>query len=717
MTGNAMEENRTLQPVTGQLLRSQETGHTYRLLYISSGDDNVCWWIDVDSKGNIPRSIHASDLISGLGEGKLVAVISADDPIDEDTLSPAMKKSRDKAWKLIRGVVDKEPQIYQPEERKKLLIEAAAEGKVQVPNLYPYLGRYWKGGKNMNALLPGFRNCGGHRKPTYSTWLGRPKRTGNNGKILTEQDLKNFADAYDRHYLAAGTTATLNSTYQWMIGLKYVEKDDQGQAKSLPPDEIPSLEQFLYWYRKNRKGSIKDLKKKEGEHRYALNHRPITGKTEITVSGPGEKAQIDGTIGDFYLVRKNHREEVIGRPVVFFVRDSYSHIVTGLHISLTDASWKQALLAIKNSAEDKVEFCRRYGIEIREEDWPCHHLPSVLIADNGELGGKGVEELIAKLGIMVENCPPYRGDLKGVIENNFHICQGKLKDIVPGYVDKDAGTRGAKDYRTEACMDLESFTRGMILCVLLYNKTWMDADSYQRTPEMIRDGVNATPLDLWNYGMKYCGGALRVVSKEDMYRVLLPHGSAKVTERGIHFQGLYYTCKEAVQEDWFASARSSGRYSITVSYDPSCVDNIYVTDKDGRLISCTLLERSTPFRGMTKDDMDLYQEEDRRQKAEYNAKQNQANAEFQQEMNKLVRQNSSQKAGVTKIREALVRKGIDVSREEEQDELSGAADARKRQEEAPQTKPKAGDSLYIDNEELQDGFDEVLRKAGILPPK
>lgn len=32
-------------------------------------------------------------------------------------------------------------------------------------------------------------------------------------------------------------------------------------------------------------------------------------------------------------------------------------------------------------------------------------------------------------------------------------------------------------------------------------------------------------------------------------------------------------------------------------------------------------------------------------------------------------------------------------------------------------KPKAGDSLYIDNEELQDGFDEVLRKAGILPPK
>ena len=103
-----------------------------------------------------------------------------------------------------------------------------------------------------------------------------------------------------------------------------------------------------------------------------------------------------------------------------------------MHVTLDNASWNQALLAIKNSAEDKVAFCRRFGVEITEEQWPCHHLPSVLIADNGEVGGKGVESLISELGIMVENCPPYRGDLKGIIEHAFCLAQGALKDILPG---------------------------------------------------------------------------------------------------------------------------------------------------------------------------------------------------------------------------------------------------------------------------------------------
>ena len=76
----------------------------------------------------------------------------------------------------------------------------------------------------------------------------------------------------------------------------------------------------------------------------------------------------------------------------------------GVHITLESPSWKQALMAIKNCAEDKVEFCKRFGVDITHEDWPVSCLPSVLVADNGELGGSGVEDIIAALGITVENC-------------------------------------------------------------------------------------------------------------------------------------------------------------------------------------------------------------------------------------------------------------------------------------------------------------------------
>lgn len=713
---NTVEKSGALSPVAGQLIRNSENGHTYRMLYISAEQDSPCWWIDVDAESNVPRQISSLDLLSGLEDGCLTAVIETAEPVEEDKLSPAMKKKRDDIWKVISGAVSQEPQIYQPDKRLAILRQIEGVANTRATNLYRYLGKYWRGGKTKNALLPGYSNCGGHRKKAYSSNPGRHKTPGSNGKILTEQDFQNFAYAIDHHYLQT-PSATLSSTYNWVLGLKYTEKDTDGKVQSLPPDELPSINQFQYWYRHNRKNA-ESLRKKEGSHKFELNHRPIIGKTEMTVFGPSEKVQIDGTIGDFYLVRRNHREEIIGRPVIFFVKDAATRMCTGLHVSLDDASWNTALLAIKNSAEDKVSFCRRYGIEIKEEDWPCHHLPSVLVADNGELSGKGVETLISRLGIVVENCPPYRGDLKGVIENNFHLCQGKLKDIVPGYVDKDAGTRGAADYRKDACMDFDSFVAALIRCVLYYNKAWLDEESYQRTPEMIRDGVNAVPLDLWNYGMKYCSGAPRMVSKEDMYRVLLPRATAVVTERGIRFQDLYYSCEEALQEGWFTEARSRHSYKVTISYDPTCVDHIYVSDKNDRLLTCSLLERSVPFRGMTSKDMELYQEENRKQKAAYTASMNQANAELQQELDKITRKNAGQKASRAKIREALSKKSIDVSRKEEADELSGAAEARRRQNEKPGTGTSvgthAGDSLYEENGAIQDSLDKALRDAGLF---
>ena len=115
---------------------------------------------------------------------------------------------------------------------------------------------------------------------------------------------------------------------------------------------------------------------------------------------------------------------------------------------------------------------------------------------------------------------------------------------------------------------------------------------------------------------------------------------------------------------------------------------------------------------------ELYQEENRKQKAAYTASMNQANAELQQELDKITRKNAGQKASRAKIREALSKKSIDVSRKEEADELSGAAEARRRQNEKPGTGTSvgthAGDSLYEENGAIQDSLDKALRDAGLF---
>ena len=719
MTDTTMntEASESFTPVVGQLLRNRQSGRVCRVLYVSPNLQDSCWWIDInDLKCNTPDRIRGEELLSSLNSGSLEAVIDNEKSVREDSLSEAMKKSRDRVWELIRDVVAREPEIYQRAERTDLLKQVEAKTGVPKSDLYRYLGKYWRGGKDKNALLPGYRNCGGHRtENSVKKRLGRPKKPGSNGKILNQKDFENFADAIDHHY-SKSRNATLSSTYHRMIGLKYTTKDSQGNVVSLPPDEIPSINQFLYWYHRNR-DSVSSKRKKDGEHKFALSSRAITGKTECTVSGPSEKVQIDATIADFYLVRENFPGQIIGRPVIFLIKDAYSRIITGMHVTLDNASWNQALLAIKNSAEDKVAFCRRFGVEITEEQWPCHHLPSVLIADNGEVGGKGVESLISELGIMVENCPPYRGDLKGIIEHAFCLAQGALKDILPGYVEKDAGTRGADDYRLKAACDYGTFVKALILCILKYNSSWLDEDTYQRTPEMIRDHVNADPLDLWNYGIRYRSGAMRLVSQEDMYRVLLPQGKAKITERGIEFNGLYYTCQEAVDEEWFATARTKGRYAVTVIYDPTCVDHIYVTTEDDRkLITCSLLERSASFSGITEEEMDRYRDEDRKQKAEYTATMNQKNAEFEQAMEKIRRQISSRKAAPSIIRESI--KNIEQNRKAEREELSGAARAKRMQTELNAQKEGAtadkDQRYYGEDSPIDQSIDEALEKAGLI---
>ena len=106
----------------------------------------------------------------------------------------------------------------------------------------------------------------------------------------------------------------------------------------MPPEQIPSFAQFRYWYYKNRDVSIRDVsietKKRKGESKYELNARGITGRFDYQPMGPGSKYQIDATVGDVYLVSQFDRDNIIGRPVMRFVIDAFSRMVTGMYVGL-----------------------------------------------------------------------------------------------------------------------------------------------------------------------------------------------------------------------------------------------------------------------------------------------------------------------------------------------------------------------------------------------
>jgi hypothetical protein len=150
--------------------------------------------------------------------------------------------------------------------------------------------------------------------------------------------------------------------------------------------------------------------------------------------------------------------------------------------------------------------------------------------------------------------------------------------------------RGGHDYRLDAKLDIRQLTQILIKCVLYYNNHHY-MDYFERTEAMMRDNVTAIPVNLWNWGIQNCSGALRSFPKEQVQFAVMPADKASVTEKGIRFKGLFYSSDRAVRESWFAKARSHKRWQVSASYDPQDMATVYVWNEDDKAYdTCYLLD-------------------------------------------------------------------------------------------------------------------------------
>ena len=590
-----------------QVVHSTEENRDYRILW----NGTPGFWICLNSKENIPREFSMEKLLEGIQSGlyTLVPDLWMASPGVQAPSASSIRR-RDRVWALIGDIVTKEPAIYDQEQRKTLLKEKSVSSGVAVSNLYPHLGRYWRGGKVPDTLLGNYQTCGKCRDPykENATRLGRKKKAGAAGKTLTVRDLQYFREAICAYHLN-GDKLSLEKTYKKLIGDHYTVKDKAGKSVAqMDPDDIPSRQQFFYWYRTN-KDVLEEAKSRDGERSYNLNNRAELGKTETHLYGPGMATQIDATTADIYLVSRDDRTAIIGRPTMYFLMDSYSHIVTGMNISLDPPSWDNAARTILNAIENKVDFCKRYGIDISEEEWPCQNIPSMILGDRGEMESRTADLLVKNLGITVENAPPYRGDLKGIIEKHFDLINIDMASL-PGKVKKDFGERCTEDYRLNASLDIFQFTAIIIRCVIQYNNYHYMKD-YRKTPQMRQLHIKPVPRDLWNYGIRYMSGGLRAMDRGYVRYHLLPKGEASITKRGIQFEGRYYSCEQAEQEKWFDVARTQHSWKVTCAYDPRDAALIYVSPAANALpVECHLLERDWMYEGYAGDEASFVREKD-----------------------------------------------------------------------------------------------------------
>ena len=489
---------------------SLASGDEFRVLWISS--DGMLAFVFNISENKLPVAVCMSDLQVQLDNNEIEA--GDDDPyinlVSEQEISEKEKQFRDSVWSIMKDVVKNEPSIYDRSIRGKLLLELGVQHGADRKKFYKYLRWYWRRGKNKNAFLPDFRKKGkGIRKPSENK-IGRPSKYGNAAtKNVDEATKQIFVKAVKKYYHTRNEYS-LKAAYDLMVKEYYTKPLLQSDGKTrnvlIDAGEIPTLRQFQYWYSKSY-SSTERLIARRGQIAFNLQHRAMPGKSDTDIAGPGSQYQIDATVGDIYLVSQFNRANIIGRPVIYFVIDSFSRMVTGMYVGLEGPSWVGAMMALANAASKKVAFCAKYDVMITEDDWPCFHMPESILGDRGEMESKFTDTFTSTLGVRIDNAPAFRADMKGIVESFFKTINIKTMVYLPGHVNHSAAKRGGKDYRLDAILDIRQFTKIVIQCVLNHNNQHL-IKGYNRTEDMIADNVTPVPIELWKWGIQQRSGLL-----------------------------------------------------------------------------------------------------------------------------------------------------------------------------------------------------------------
>lgn len=509
-------------------------------------------------KSKMPWWISQSDLNDAVE-------ISEDDLLEEtgtclpEDVSAAANRVMHKRFHMIAGIL---PFVDDKKKRSYLIEEAVRTHEVSVNTVKNYLISYL----------------------TYQNIMVLAPKERMKEKELT-QDEKNMRWALNKYYYTKAKQS-ISTAYTLMLKEKYCD----GEGRLL--ENYPSIHQFRYFYRKNRKMQTYYISR-NGLKDYQRNNRPLVGdgiQEEFAAVGVG---MLDATICDIYLV--DDSGHLVGRPILVACVDAYSSFCYGYSLL-----WEGGVYSLRNLMlnviVDKEEWCRKFGILIDRKQWDSNCLPGVMVTDMGTEYTSGNFEQITELGISVTNLPAYRPELKGQVEKFFDLMQSEYKKHLKGkgVIEPDYQERGARDYRKDACLTIHDFETIILRCILYYNSQRI-VGNFPYTKEMISDGVKPYAASIFEWGRKQPGADLIKVSKEKLIQVLLPRTEGRFSRYGLKVNGMRYHA-EGYTEEYLKGG------VVTVAYNPENVSRVWLLE-DGTFQPFELIERR--FDGKTLEDVEM----------------------------------------------------------------------------------------------------------------
>jgi hypothetical protein len=339
---------------------------------------------------------------------------------------------RDAHFAMIKPIVEcaTAEQLLDPTWLKQKTETRAGElGLKSGTALIRHVRQYMLGGSKPNALLPRYDliNVRGREKEPRSV-NGKPSRKagaknrltragiqGCTGQSMSREARQNLRDGWKRFKVKEGLSVysaymlTLKHYFPGSVGSKDADVNWTVEEAAMLPTEC----QFRT-HGPNGRPELSAARVNLSPLAYEKNLRPRVGSNRDELLAAGF-AGIDATSCDQNLVSVGDPTQLVTSPWETKVIERYTGYVLGWHCGFEPRSHVTSLMAVDHAASDKVEFCRRYGVEIEPDEW-LSLVISALKGDNGETKSIDAIAALSSSGVSMEFVSPYRSDRNGEVE-------------------------------------------------------------------------------------------------------------------------------------------------------------------------------------------------------------------------------------------------------------------------------------------------------------
>lgn len=574
----------------------------FRVLHIT--EDSIYTITLTDVRIEVPKKENRKLIEELFNVGEIIQI--------EDTrklncmlaqLNKSQEEKRNKRWKVI-GEIWKNQELRDKflisNSRKLIYEKVQRELSISFDQARRLLTQFLKNGMIKNALIDksGLVKRGKQKKG---------EKTGptnyKNTKRINDEDIENIQEAYTKYVRGKGYSfqTALDLMNKEKYSYKVIENGKE-KYKLINPDQEITLRQFRYWSEpiRNRK---KENVAKYGEMKVHNDLSLSFGSHRSKIRGPGSVYQLDATYLGINLISEIDEESIVSHPLLYSCIDVFSGMLVGVIVAFESESLRTTKLCLLNLLEDKVDYCNRFGLHISESDWPSHHLPSTILADNGKMKVSNVYEINTNFNVDFSFTKAYSGRDKSLIERSHGSFKRFLSEFFPCYDDKGPKERGKRDPKLDACLTYSELMELLLEFVISFNRR--PIRDYPVLEEMQKDKIALTPLSIWHWGIKNGLSELNELShdeKELLENLLLPranNGGRKLRRTGIQFNNAHYISYESEVIDLFYN--NIGR-TVPVRYDPYDCSYIWF-DINGKTYQLELSEDDKQYRGLSQEEM------------------------------------------------------------------------------------------------------------------